>query len=94
MESWVKLNTGVIDLIAAGGWAAPSEAVMDLFDPVGMRHWPPGLLPEDLDWLAQALVDGELDPEPYHLALDTTPLLQLQRGGIRFPVPGADDGAA
>ncbi len=76
-----------VDLVlaAAAGWCAPSDAVLDLFDPLRVRTWPAGLTEDDLDWLARMLVMAELDPEPYWLEYDTTPLMSVRRGGARFP---------
>lgn len=67
-----------------GGWCAPGNQYYDIFDPQGIRHWPAGLLPEDLEWLARMLHAAELDPEPFQLVYDTLPLMQVRRGGIQY----------
>jgi hypothetical protein len=87
---WAK-GQGAVDLTASSGWCAPSEAAMDLWDPLRTRNWPVGLTEDDLAWLAKMLWLGELDPEPYTLA--EIPRFSVQRGGLRFPVRG-DDGTS
>lgn len=77
------------ELIAASGWCSPGNQYLDLFDPAGLREWPAGLTPRDLDWLATMLWLGEIDPEPWTFAHDM-PLIQVRRGGIRFPTPEGD----
>lgn len=78
------------EILVSQGWCAPSASsmslYMDIFDPVGISLWPPGLTETDLAWLAEMLHAAEIDPQPY----DTTPfpIFQIPRGGIRFPTPG------
>lgn len=81
-----------LDLVVSSGWCAPSNQYLDLFDPAGLRHWPAGLTERDLDWLATMLWLGEIDPEPFTVVYDTMPLIQVRRGGIRFPVRDYDYG--
>jgi hypothetical protein len=82
--------TGV-DLRASGGWCAPSEAMVQIWDPVLISRWPAGLTAGDIEWLSAMLWLGEIDPDPilFADALVTPPgLYGVRRGGIRFPMPG------
>lgn len=81
---WTR-GPGAIDLTAASGWCAPSDTVMDLFDPARIREWPAGLTDEDLDWLARMLAVAEIDPDPVR-TLTELPQMSVRRGGLTFPV--------
>jgi len=78
-----------VELEASAGWCAPSDAVLDMLDPVGIRHWPAGLQEDDLTWLAEMLRVAEIDPEPIEARLEI-PTFSVRRGGIAFPVRGED----
>jgi hypothetical protein len=78
-----------VDLRAAGGWCAPSEAMLYVFDPVMISKWPYGLTAADIEWLSAMLWLGEIDPDPIQFAeLLDLPSFSVRRGGLRFPVPG------
>lgn len=72
-----------MSLASTGGWCAPAEVtyVEAFTDWVRPEVWSPHLRPEDLDWIAEMLVIGEIyvDETDY---LDM-PTVSVRRGGVR-----------
>lgn len=78
------------EIVAAGGWCAPSDDIVFDLDlsqewadevmlgPVRPEQWPAGLTPDDLEWIAAMLHAGEIDPR--------LPVFGISRGGITWPV--------
>lgn len=72
-----------MSLASSGGWCAPAEVTyLDVHFGVEPERWPSGLLPEDIDWIAQMLTVAEVDVDEdrWH----DLPKIGVRRGGVTW----------